>query len=160
MDEALYEFIAAFTSVRRENIIKGWGKTAMLPPDAETYAVFTVLSAERRGTNLERYKPDEVALIKSSRISVQIDIVSPDAGEARRNACALETVAGSAAGVNFFNKFGVALLYADDVKAIETVSKTDNYVNRYMLTVYLEETNEVNVRERFFDKAAVNVRLT
>ena len=155
---AVYEFIAAFTSVDRNNIIKGWQNTNILPPFTESYAVFTSINAKRRGTNIENYIPDNntLTLEKSNMIDYQIDIVALDADTARNNISALETVARSSTGVNFFNNYNINLLYAEDAKAIERVSKTDNYVNRYMITLHLEEINAVTVSQEFFDKVNVN----
>lgn len=158
---AVYEFIAAFTSVDRNNIIKGWQNTSILPPLTESYAVFTSINASRRGTNIENYMPDNNNLIleKSNMVDYQIDIVATDADTARNNISALETVARSAAGVDFFNKYNINLLYAEDAKAIETISKTDNYVNRYMITLHLEEINAVTLPQEYFNKVEVNTEL-
>ena len=158
---AVYEFIAAFTTIDRNKIIKGWQNTNILPPLTESYAVFTSINAKRRGTNIENYIPDNntLTLEKSNMIDYQIDIVATDAETARNNISALETVARSAAGVDFFNKYNINLLYAEDAKAIETISKTDNYVNRYMIILHLEEINTVTVSQEYFDKVNVNTVL-
>ena len=159
VQQSVFEFISAFTTVPKPNIIKGWGATSTLPPKVETYAVFTALNAMRRGTNVETYDELTLNINKSNMVDYQIDVVSSDALTARNNASALETVARSSTGVDFFNKYGVNLLYAGDVKAMETISKTDNYVNRYMITLHLEEMNTVVVSEEFFDNVAVNIKL-
>lgn len=161
MQVAVYEFIAAFTSIDRNNIIKGWQNTNILPPLTESYAVFTSINAKRRGTNEERYMPDDNVLMleKSNMVDYQIDIVASDAETARNNISALETVARSATGVDFFNTYNINLLYAEDARAIETVSKTDNYVNRYMIMLHLEEINTVTVPQDYFDKVEVNTEL-
>lgn len=161
MQVAVYEFIAAFTSIDRNNIIKGWQNTNILPPLTESYAVFTSINAKRRGTNEEIYIPDDNVLIleKSNMVDYQIDIVATDAVSARNNISALETVARSAAGVEFFNNYNINLLYAEDARAIETISKTDNYVNRYMLTLHLEEINTVTKQQVYFDNVRINTVL-
>lgn len=161
MQIAVYEFIAAFTSVDRNNIVKGWQNTSILPPQTESYAVFTSINAKRRGTNIENYIPanNTLTLEKSNMIDYQIDIVATDAETARNNISALETVARSAAGVDFFNNYNINLLYAEDAKAIETISKTDNYVNRYMITLHLEEINAVTVSQDYFDNVEVKTVL-
>lgn len=161
MQVAVYEFIAAFTTIDRNNIIKGWQNTSILPPLTESYAVFTSINASRRGTNIENYTPADNSLIleKSNMIDYQIDIVATDADTARNNISALETVARSAAGVDFFNNYNINLLYAEDAKVIETISKTDNYVNRYMIILHLEEINTVTVSQEYFDKVNVNTVL-
>ena len=158
---AVYEFIAAFTTIDRNNIIKGWQNTNILPPLTESYAVFTSINASRRGTNEERYMPDDNVLMleKSNMVDYQIDIVASDAETARNNISALETVARSVAGVDFFNKYNINLLYAEDARAIETISKTDNYVNRYMITLHLEEINTVTVSQDYFVNAEINTTL-
>ena len=109
MQMAVYEFIAAFTTIDRNNIIKGWQNTSILPPQTESYAVFTSINAKRRGTNIENYIPanNTLTLEKSNMIDYQIDIVATDAENARNNISALETVARSAAGVNFFNNYNI-----------------------------------------------------
>ncbi len=161
MQIAVYEFIAAFTIIERNNIIKGWQNTSILPPLTESYAVFTSISAKRRGTNVEKYMPDDNSLIleKSNMVDYQIDIVATNVETARDNISALETVARSSTGVDFFNNYNINLLYADDAKAIETISKTDNYVNRYMIILHLEELNTVTVSQDYFDNAEVNTVL-
>ena len=161
MQVAVYEFIAAFTTIDRNNIIKGWQNTSILPPLTESYAVFTSINAKRRGTNVEKYMPDNdtLTLEKSNMVDYQIDIVATAAETARNNISALETVARSGAGVNFFNNYNINLLYTEDAKAIETISKTDNYVNRYMITLHLEEINTVTVSQDYFDNVKVNTVL-
>lgn len=161
MQVAVYEFIAAFTNIERNNIIKGWQNTNILPPLTESYAVFTSINASRRGTNVEKYVPDNNSLIleKSNMVDYQIDIVASDAETARNNVSSLETVARSATGADFFNNYNINLLYAEDARAIETISKTDNYVNRYMLTLHLEEINTVTVPQEYFNKVEVNTVL-
>lgn len=161
MQKAVYEFIATFTDIDRNNIIKGWQNTNILPPLTESYAVFTSINAKRRGTNEERYMPDDNVLMleKSNMVDYQIDIVASDAETARNNISALETVAHSSAGVDFFNNYNINLLYAEDARAIETISKTDNYVNRYMLTLHLEEINTVTVSQDYFDNVEVSTVL-
>lgn len=161
MQKAVYEFIAAFTNIEKNNIIKGWQNTNILPPLTESYAVFTSINASRRGTNVEKYIPDNNSLIleKSNMVDYQIDIVASDADTARNNVSSLETVARSATGVDFFNNYNINLLYAEDARAIETISKTDNYVNRYMITLHLEEINTVTVLQDYFDNVEVSTVL-
>lgn len=161
MQVAVYEFIAAFTTIDRNNIIKGWQNTNILPALTESYAVFTSVNAKHRGTNEEKYMPDDNALMleKSNMVDYQIDIVASDAETARNNISALETVARSGAGVDFFNNYNINLLFAEDARAIERISKTDNYVNRYMLTLHLEEINTVTVSQDYFANAEINTVL-
>ncbi len=158
---AVYEFIAAYTNIEKNNIIKGWQSTSLLPADSENYAVFTVINERRRGTNVEEYDPasEKVRVTKSNIISVQIDIVAETNRQARENAAMLETMARSSYGVDFFKKYDIGLLYADDARAMEQISKTDNYVNRYMITLHLEEINAVTVSQDYFDNVEVNTVL-
>ncbi len=158
---AVYEFIAAYTNIEKNNIIKGWQSTSILPADSESYAVFTVINERRRGTNVEEYDPanEKVTVTKSNIIDIQIDIVAKTNMQARENAAMLETMARSSYGVDFFNKYSIGLLYADDARAIETISKTDNFVNRYMLMLHVEEINAVTVSQEYFDKVEVNSEL-
>ncbi len=79
--------------------------------------------------------------------------------QARENAAMLETMARSSYGVDFFKNYNIGLLYADDARAMETISKTDNFVNRYMLMLHLEEINAVTVSQEYFDKVKVNSEL-
>lgn len=161
LQQSVYEFIAAYTNIEKNNIIKGWQSTSLLPASSENYAVFTVINEKRRGTNVEEYDPanEKVRVTKSNIISVQIDIVAKTNRQAQVNAAMLETMARSSYGVDFFKKYDIGLFYADDARAIETISKTDNFVNRYMLTLHLEEINAVTVSQEYFDKVEVNSEL-
>lgn len=156
LDGAVYDFIARFTDLDPNNIIKGWQAVSLLPAASEEYAVFTCVYQRRRGTNIDDYNgTDALNIKKSTPYDYQIDVVS-SSQKAREHIAVLETVARDAVGIEFFKGYNVSLLYADDSRAIETISETDNYVYRYMTVLHLEEITEVRLSQDYFDKADLN----
>lgn len=157
---AVYDFILAYAlpALSSDNIIRGWENREHLPPDTNDYAVITVISKTRVGTNVttdpgEDAETQEVRTLR--RIDVQIDFCSDDDKAVQRAAC-IETVTRDPVGVAFFKPYGLSCLYAEDVRAVEYVDGSDQFVKRCIITLHLTAWSGVSVPVPHFDKARVS----
>jgi hypothetical protein len=157
---ALYEFIAQFAApvIDKSAIFYGNQNNIALPENND-YIVFSYLSSVRHGTNSERWEKtdgnDYLYLSNTIEVIVQIDCYAVttngnDGINAMLRAQALETVARSTAGVQFFNDRGISLLYADDPRDATFVGDSDSYVRRSTLTIHLSFESQVRTSVDYF----------
>lgn len=162
VDKAVCDFILAYTQplLNPSHIFKGWQNNMTLPKNSNEYAIYSVLSEERKGTNVYGYQSrkgdtGELYLNKYTFCAVQIDFYS-DSDNARLRANALETAAYSGVGVDFFKKYGLCCLYAEDPKGVEYVNASDRYVKRFITTLHLSYVLSLPVEMAGFN--AVNIK--
>lgn len=147
-------------------IYQGWVNRAALPPDNE-YAVMSIISHLRRGTNVETFDASQAAIDEDGVLTtselilcdVQIDFCSdPHTGRdfARRRAQAIETAARSSFGPQFFAQYNMGCLYATDAQDLSFVGDAKQYVSRWMTTVRLSFWTAVSAELPWFD--AVNLK--
>lgn len=142
-------------------IFRGWSNRMSLPHDNE-YAVMSVISHSRRGTNVEHYDAsqaaiDEDGILTTSELifcDVQIDFCSdPHGGRdyARRRAQAIETAARSSIAPQFFAGYGMSCLYATDARDLSFVGDAQQYVSRWMTVITLSFVTTVSADLPWFD---------
>lgn len=147
-------------------IYQGWVNRAALPPDNE-YAVMSIISHFRRGTNVETFDASQAAIDEDGVLTtselilcdVQIDFCSdPHTGRdfARRRAQSIETVARSSLGPQFFAQYDMGCLYATDARDLSFVGDAEQYVSRWMTTIRLSFVTAVSAELPWFD--AVNLK--
>lgn len=159
---AVYDFIVERVkpAIAPGFVIRGWENRYYLPPGTNEFAVMTILYEERRGTNVTKFTPTDTGgtytEARLSLVDIQIDFCS-DTDAARQRANMLVTIARSEIGTSFFKKYGFGCLYADEVRGIETVDGSSQYVKRYMTTLRLDYTTAVSAEVGSFD--SVNVKL-
>lgn len=157
---AVYDFILAYAlpALSPDNIIRGWENREHLPPDTNDYAIMTVMNKTRVGTNVTMdaggdAEAQEIRTLR--RIDVQIDFCSDDDKAMRRAAC-IETVTRDPVGVAFFKPYRLSCLYAEDVRAVEYVDGSDQFVKRCIVTLHLAAWSGLSVPVPHFDKARVS----
>lgn len=147
-------------------IYQGWVNRAALPPDNE-YAVMSIISHLRRGTNVETFDASQAAIDEDGVLTtaemiecdVQIDFYSDPhrpGNYARRRAQAIETVARSSLASQFFAQYGIACQYATDARDLSFVGDAEQYVSRWMTTIRLSFVTAVSAELPWFD--AVNLK--
>lgn len=165
---ALFEFITQFAApvIDKSAIFYGNQNNIALPENND-YIVFSYLSSVRHGTNSERWEKtdgnDYLYLSNTTEVIVQIDCYAVttngnDGINAMLRAQALETVARSTAGVQFFNDRGISLLYADDPRDTTIVGDSDNYVRRSTLMIHLSMQSQIKVSMGFFSAVDVDLK--
>lgn len=166
--KAVYEFLSVFAvpEIKKENIFYGNQNNIALPAESNDYVIFSYISSVRHGTGFEEYDEkgldDEIYLSNTVEVLVQVDCYAStkngeDGINAMLRAQALDTVARSSVGVQFFKDRGLSLLYADDPKDTTLVGDSDSYVKRSTLTLHLSMQSVVKATMGFF--SAVNVDL-
>lgn len=137
---AVHDFLQARLSPQPEHIVRGWQNRAALP-DASAYVVLTLINASRRGTNVHDWKPSEAALIQNARMlvayDVQVDFCGLDEAAVSAQAAQLVLFGRDAAGVLFFQPYGLSCLYADDPRSLPFGDDLDQWKVRYAVTLHL-----------------------
>ena len=154
--EAVYNFVLTYglPVLAPENIFRGWQNRGALPAGTNEYAVISILNQTRVGTNVRTYVPTGDTGNQSEktclRCQVQVDFCS-DAYLSRRRAQALETITRSAAGVQFFNNYGLSSLYAEGIRDLSYVDESDQFVQRHMVLLHLSYWSGIEVEIEGFD---------
>lgn len=78
-------------------------------------------------------------------MSVQVDVYSDHPETARMRAESVATVARTVSGCDFFQKYGLSSLYADDVRNTTVVVDENQYVQRWTTTLHITYTHVVKL---------------
>lgn len=160
---AVYDFVAAWAlpAINPDYIIRGWQNRSHRPPDTNEYAVISVLSEVRRGTNVTTLRTDpqntdDGALVKGklTECMVQIDFCS-DNETARQRAAALETAMRDEFACDFFASYGINALYADDPRELSFVDGSEQFVKRYMITLHMSYWSELSASSDWFNQVQI-----
>lgn len=159
--KAFFEYVSIFATpvLDQDNIIIGWQNRMYLPENTNEYAVITVVDTKRRGTNVHEWYDDvtlpndtivkEMELVQSG---IQIDFCS-DNDTAEKRAKSIELFTRSEFGVKFFKTYNIAPLYADGTRDISFVDQSQQYVRRFMTTVYVSYWVNSTFKIASFDNA-------
>lgn len=161
---AVYAFVLAFAlpALEPDGVIHGWQNRAALPSDGNEYAVITLRRHQRHGTNVEEFvadgdaDADGVLTVKTLiSCSARIDLCS-DSDLARQRAQALETMARSSTGVNFFRSYGLSCLGAGNVREHCFHDEAEQFVHRYSTDLFLEYWSGLRMDMPWFDAVTVS----
>lgn len=155
-DNAVYSFIAKYSTLPPDSILRGWQSSSLLPRDSEQYAVFTAMSCNRRGTNIATQGDDSQTLAMTSSYMYQIDVVTSN-GLASEVITKLNIISRSIAGVDFFKGFNLSLLYGDNVRAIPMISTSEKYLQRYSMELYVDEVASIVIEQEYFDSVDISL---
>lgn len=158
LQDALYDFVMFYglPALDGANIYHANQNRLSLPEGLEEYATIYVMSPVRHGTAVERMipgedtAPDNLSITALFEYLVQIDFYSVDA-RARQRAMTVANIGRSSIGPQFFQKYGVSLLYVDDPKDMAFVGDTQQYVQRWMLTLRVTMPEVTTVEFPGFD---------
>lgn len=163
LKDALFSFVAMYgiPDFPAQNIYHANQNRMSLPADLEEYATIYILSPIRHGTPVETLipgegnAPDKLAITSLFEYMVQIDFYS-SGNAARERALVLANIARSSIGPQFFQQFGVSLLYADDPSDLTFVGDAQQYVQRWMITLRVTMPETTTVELPGFDVVAIN----
>jgi hypothetical protein len=163
--EAVFDFIAKFAApvIPEENIIWGNQNEITLPESAD-YIIYSPLNTVRHGTGVESFDKNKntVTVEETIEIPVQIDCYANgnsgrDGMETFFRAQALETIARSLTGSDFFKRYNLGILYAENVRNLSSVDENNRMHPRWSVTIHLSACSVIQADQDFFD--AVNLNL-
>lgn len=157
---AMYNFALAFgkPDLPAANIVRGWQNRGHLPQDTNEYAIITIMQGVRRGTNVTHFGFDP-ATVKDGTLTtaelvqcgVQFDFCADD-DTARQRAQSVELVSRSPMAVDFLAPHSIAPLYADDVKDLSFTDGSDQFVQRFSVSLYVSFWASMEASVGWFDR--------
>lgn len=157
---ACFELIMTYALPQMEpdNIFRGWGNRETLPPSSNDYAVMSLITSNRRGTNVTKFSADPEAKTgtfsnsEMVTVEIQLDFCSDDDARALGRAMCIQNVARSQLGTYFFRPYGISCLYASGVTSAPVKDSSVQFVKRYMTTLSLSYWHTVNVTSPSYDR--------
>lgn len=158
MLDAVYDFIVKFApDVTEENIFRGYGNRLALP-ESQEYVIFGVTGSSRIGTNVNDFSAESSVTTNVLReYTVSIDFCSAAHETARVQAAALENIGRCYIGTEFFAEYGVNLNYTDDLQYLPFTDETDQYVERYRVTLHITVWENTTVAQEYAEEVKAGV---
>lgn len=158
--DAVNDFLRTFLAdISQENLFRGYSNRMALPADNE-YIIYSVVNTQRVGTNIISYKLSEkskITLKTLRQYAVDVDICSNDRGTAQNRATTIETIGRSYIAVDFFKQREIDFDYCDDVQYLPFTDDTEQYVERYRVTLHFTRWEEVEVSQDYAERVIAKV---
>ena len=162
---AVQTFLHKYTGVQLDHVICGNYNRAALP-NTDEIVLYYPLRYERHGTNIETFDAAAVApgqdgsLKDSTLVEVvfQVDCYSANGVNAMQRAQAVETIARSSGGVQFFNQYGISCLYATDIRDLTATMDAEQYVWRFMTELHLSFWSTVEQGLPWFEATSLELK--
>ena len=163
---ALYEFLTTYITpaIDPSQVLTG-DQQNMVLPENEDYIIFTVVSQMRHGTTSEDYDPDgeTLALKELNEVTVKVDCYADSTNSSEDDAILraqirannLHTLFRSSVAPEFFRRYGISALYADDATNTTLVSDSNQYLHRWSVNLHLSFKNTVTVPQPGFTEMKV-----
>jgi len=166
-DETVYKAVKDFellmmSGLEATHVIAGNQNNLSLP-DSRDYVVNTIIAHREIGTPVESYEWDtatqkmDAVVSRLVEMSVQVDVYSDHPETARMRAESVATVARTVSGCDFFQKYGLSSLYADDVRNTTVVVDENQFVQRWTTTLHITYTHVVRLDVESTDAVHVGV---
>lgn len=165
---ALYEFLTTYITpaIEPTQILAG-DQQNMVLPENEDYIIFTVVSQMRHGTTSEDYDPDgeTLSLHELNEVVVKVDCYADSTNSTQDDAILraqirannLNTLFRSSVAPDFFKRYGISALYADDAQNTTLVSDSQQYLHRWTVSLHLCFKSSVVVPQPGFTKMDVKM---
>lgn len=163
--QAVFDFIKTYAApvVPEEYVI--WGnQNDITLPVTDDFILFSPLNAIRHGTGEENYDPDAgtITLAETIEVPVQIDCYAnsesgSDGMDAFNRAQALETVSRSILGTRHFKKYGMSILYAENVRNMTYTDEDLRLHSRWSVTIHLSVRSVIQTTQEFFNSVGVQL---
>ncbi len=164
---AVRDYVAdrAFPPIDPDRIFRGWRHKDALPGrsgDDADFAVLTILSDTRRGTNVSGFTTDAATrddgtLTRSKLVVCEVLAeFYGDADLSRRRACAVETAFRDEIATRFLAGRDVTPLYADAAREVTPAEHRRDIPPRYAVTLRLSYWMSLSARADWFDNANVH----
>lgn len=165
---ALYEFLTTYITpaIEPTQILAG-DQQNMVLPENEDYVIYTVLGLTRHGTTSEDYDPDgeTLALHELNEVVVKVDCYADSTNSTQDDAILraqirannLNTLFRSSVAPDFFKRYGISALYADDAQNTTLVSDSNQYLHRWTVSLHLCFKSSVVVPQPGFTKMGIKM---
>ena len=165
---ALYEFLTTYITpaIDPSQVLAG-DQQNMVLPENEDYIIFTVASQMRHGTTSEDYDPDgeTLSLHELNEVVVKVDCYADSTNSTQDDAILraqirannLNTLFRSSVAPDFFKRYGISALYADDAQNTTLVSDSQQYLHRWTVNLHLCFKSSVVVPQPGFTKMDVKM---
>lgn len=165
---ALYEFLTTYITpaIEPTQILAG-DQQNMVLPENEDYIIFTIVSQMRHGTTSEDYDPDgeTLSLHELNEVVVKVDCYADSTNSTQDDAILraqirannLNTLFRSSVAPDFFKRYGISALYADDAQNTTLVSDSNQYLHRWTVNLHLCFKSSVVVSQPGFTKMAIKM---
>ena len=165
---ALYEFLTTYITpaIEPTQILAG-DQQNMVLPENEDYIIFTIVSQMRHGTTSEDYDPDgeTLSLHELNEVVVKVDCYADSTNSTQDDAILraqirannLNTLFRSSVAPDFFKRYGISALYADDAQNTTLVSDSQQYLHRWTVSLHLCFKSSVVVPQPGFTKMDVKM---
>ena len=149
-------FIEEYAGIER--VYQGWQNRSALPAGTNVYAVVSLLLSKPTMTPVERMHEveDFYEVSRCNELQIQIDVCGEN-DAARQKAQMLHLAVSSSIGIQFFEKKGLSVLYADDVKDLSFVGDAQQFVRRNMVLLHCSTWSRFTVNYDAFDKARARI---
>lgn len=162
---AVQAFLNKYTGVQLDHIICGNYNRAALP-NTDEIVLYYPLRYERHGTNVETFdaaavEPGQDGSLKNStlvEVVFQVDCYSANGVNAMQRAQAVETIARSSGGVQFFNQYNISCLYATDIRDLTATMDAEQYVWRFMTELHLSFWSTVKQGLPWFEATSLELK--
>lgn len=165
---ALYEFLTTYITpaIGSTQVLAG-DQQNMVLPENEDYIIFTIVSQMRHGTTSEDYDPDgeTLSLHELNEVVVKVDCYADSTNSTQDDAILraqirannLNTLFRSSVAPDFFKRYGISALYADDAQNTTLVSDSQQYLHRWTVNLHLCFKSSVVVSQPGFTKMDVKM---
>lgn len=165
---ALYEFLTTYITpaIGPTQVLAG-DQQNMVLPENEDYIIFTIVSQMRHGTTSEDYDPDgeTLSLHELNEVVVKVDCYADSTNSTQDDAILraqirannLNTLFRSSVAPDFFKRYGISALYADDAQNTTLVSDSQQYLHRWTVNLHLCFKSSVVVPQPGFTKMDVKM---
>lgn len=165
--QAITDYLVEYClpSIPAKNIFYGNQNDISLPKEND-YIIFSYLSSVRHGTNTVSWEPKEsnfIELEETVEFLFQVDFFADTSNgksgmSAMQRAQTIEAISRSSFGVDFFNKYGLSLLYADEPRDLTFIGDSDAYVRRASLTLHISSNVKISLIQDFFNNLALDLK--
>lgn len=168
-DETVYKAVKDFElllmqpNISTAQILAGNQNNLSLPATRD-YVINTIVLHREIGTPVENYVWDETSqamvaeIARLIEMTVQADVYSDKPEAARMRAESLATVARTTSGCDFFYRYGISSLYADDPRNTTAVIDEDQFVQRWTTSLHLTYTHKVQLNVDSINAVTVGVQ--
>lgn len=165
---ALYEFLTTYITpaIESTQVLAG-DQQNMVLPENEDYVIYTVSGLTRHGTTSEDYDPDgeTLSLHELNEVVVKVDCYADSTNSTQDDAILraqirannLNTLFRSSVAPDFFKRYGISALYADDAQNTTLVSDSQQYLHRWTVNLHLCFKSSVVVSQPGFTKMDVKM---
>lgn len=165
---ALYEFLTTYITpaIEPTQILAG-DQQNMVLPENEDYIIFTIVSQMRHGTTSEDYDPDgeTLSLHELNEVVVKVDCYADSTNSTQDDAILraqirannLNTLFRSSVAPDFFKRYGISALYADDAQNTTLVSDSQQYLHRWTVSLHLCFKSSVVVPQPGFTEMGIKM---